>query len=273
VGRDEKRNQGEIKYNMTISFHSILDKMLPRPITTQDFLSGCLLMPSDYLYRGQGDHRWHLIPSAFRASSGGPLPLNERSRRVDYFKSDAFEADFRKLAASGLEREGYDLSREDGFKKLTKMMLFQHFGIPTPLLDWTESPLIALFMATAFRPKGSKRVRVFRLNPVQKPDRLIIQKYKDIGFSRINRQLGGISFIGSIVNSGKTIEILDNLPDDYLGSAIIYRNTIEFVDVGINKNEDKIIYGALSANGFTIDSMFPNSPHWAARAVAASMSW
>lgn len=230
-------------------------------------------MSGHFLYRGQGDYRWDLIPSAFRSTKGKIISLPKRVAVVNYYKSDRFEADFQRLVASGLEKERYALSDSRGYSQLTKMMLFQHFGVPTPLLDWTESPLVALFMATAFRPYSSRRIRIFRIDPSTVPDAVRIQRYSDIGFERIRRQLGGVTFAGAIRDGGKSLEVSDRLIQDYLDSDLKYRAAVCYFDVSVNKADVEVVFGALKNNGFSVDNLFPNSPHWAARAILADLPW
>lgn len=78
------------------------------------------------IYRGQSDSAWELVPSIYRPDAVGldhPHHLRDWKRRASRFASV--------------------IPRDD----IEWLVLAQHYGLATPLLDWTTSPLVALFFA------------------------------------------------------------------------------------------------------------------------------
>lgn len=125
-----------------------------------------------FFFRGQADSDWYLLPSLIRSN-----PYLFHSKDI-YEKVEKYNKD------------NINLKSEDF---LSKMVFFQHYGIPTCLLDWTTNALIALFFAVSAEYK--KDGMVF----LAKPDRII---KNDSGEWQIQSQLFENLYYKSDDNSG-----------------------------------------------------------------------
>lgn len=107
-----------------------------------------MLNYTDYVYRGHGDSSWKLEPTLDRVIKS---PTSERRRQhLDRFK----------LETRGRRGPNPPLLETDN----DWWALGQHHGLSTPLLDWTESPFVALyFAAVSARKQESNSMSVFAL--------------------------------------------------------------------------------------------------------------
>jgi hypothetical protein len=96
-------------------------------------------------FRGHADCEWALTPSLFRA----PYKLEHESALLNRFRQNA-------LSLLSYRPE----------KSWEWLFLMRHHGCPTRLLDWTESPLVALYFACQSNPKHeSKDGHLWCLSP------------------------------------------------------------------------------------------------------------
>lgn len=105
-----------IDINSFIEYHNIV----------QEFSS------TNYLFRGQQNFNWKLIPKIGRADLAKVVPL--------YFEED--------FILKGWLRYSEQLITDKLNDKWDELAFAQYHGLATRLLDWTKNPLIALFFAT-----------------------------------------------------------------------------------------------------------------------------
>jgi len=145
--KDYENGVLKLKLNSWDEFHTI----------TQVFFNN----RTDYIWRGHQDEEWEL-KSFFDRESSKDNFIPHITNRQD--KLDEILKKF-KLRLKELSHTNINNITEDEI-----WAIGQHYGLPTPLLDWTKSPYIAAFMA--FRKKGTEKQSenrvVYALNRVLK---------------------------------------------------------------------------------------------------------
>ncbi|ANU38247.1 FRG domain-containing protein [Vibrio scophthalmi] len=150
-----------------------------------DFINQEMLDYTTYVYRGHAKTEWKLEPTLDRLISNPSSP--KRSQHLEKFK---FETRGRRGAHPAT------MNNDDDW-----WALGQHHGLATPLLDWTESPFVALFFAinNALREK-SDEVVVYAISQSS-----IVQK---------NKQIKGDESIKLINNQKPTVKVVRPLSDE-----------------------------------------------------------
>lgn len=137
-----------------------------------DFVNQQLLDYTTYVYRGHGSSAWKLEPTLDRIISH---PTSQkREAHLDRFK---------------LETRGRRGSNPANMKDENDWWaLGQHHGLTTPLLDWTESPFVALFFAISKAVElNSKNITVYALAQIAIDVRNTAIKNND-DISLVNKQ-------------------------------------------------------------------------------------
>ncbi|MEE9426063.1 MAG: FRG domain-containing protein [Methylococcales bacterium] len=102
------------------------------------------LSRGDFLFRGQEDSDWHLETSFSRKFGGSPTGKYDPDQTYK-----ALLGGFRRVCKPIKEDEIINL-KEIIDIDYELAALGQHYGLPSQLLDWTESPYIAAFFAFRF---------------------------------------------------------------------------------------------------------------------------
>jgi hypothetical protein len=110
-----------------------------------------------FLFRGQGKFDWHLESTFDRWFKG----KGERSQKAAVSE--------RLLELFQQEAEGIEIEREIWTDKSRRVALAQHNGLPTRLLDWSESAYIAAFFGYShLRPENmDSRIAIWCLDRLQ----------------------------------------------------------------------------------------------------------
>ena len=126
---------------------------------SEHLFPGGVFRRGKFLFRGHSDPSWRLIPTFDRMFAN-----QSRSRRL-LIADELLDRFTRAL-------EGFSIPDEARKNDSLRLALGQHYGLPTRLLDWTESPYIAAFFAfnrTALWGAVDQRVTIWVLdseNPI-----------------------------------------------------------------------------------------------------------
>jgi hypothetical protein len=138
----------------------------------------------DYIWRGQRCSDWHLIPS-----------LDRLLKRIGHLNDGEIRRSILrrfKLATRGR----LDTNAKSVISENEWWALGQHFGLASPLLDWTSSPFIASYFAFAEQVEPQPEYRaVYGLSA-----RMIFIKCKALNNSGVYGNASGIQFISPLTN-------------------------------------------------------------------------
>ncbi|CAJ0792131.1 FRG domain-containing protein [Ralstonia holmesii] len=135
--------------------------------------------PNNFIFRGHADASWDLASSLERVI--GARWSAEEARKFEEFSISQFQSKFHL----------YDRENVEPTSKLAWLSVMQHYGVPTRLLDFTESPYIALYFALeAYAPQSKADLSIFAIDYSGVMDRSIIHiKSKDNGFRETRESL------------------------------------------------------------------------------------
>ncbi len=154
-----------------------------------DYINKEMLNYVTYIYRGHGDSKWKLEPTLDRKVKS-PISIL-RNRHLNSFK----------YAIRGRRgRNPAELHEEEDW-----WALGQHHGLATPLLDWTQSPFVALFFAAISNLKeGAKSYSVFALaqSTINKNNERIL---KDNSIKLINSRKPTVKIVKPLTNENSRL--------------------------------------------------------------------
>lgn len=122
----------------------------PEPAVSLDSFRGWLNeLDGSWGFRGQRESDWTLQTSLDREirvfHNSGHYPLDRQTEENELlFRFQQQVHNYVRHLPSADDRAGW-------------LALMQHYGVPTQLLDWTQSPYVALYFAVEEKPQGIKK--------------------------------------------------------------------------------------------------------------------
>lgn len=184
-----------------------------------------------FIYRGIGEAKYKLYTSAQRLWLNDEMQQWSKKDYLDFIKHLIDNANANKLINKVFEFYNYSIVQRD----FPILSLLQHYGAPTPLMDWTYNNYVAFYFAT-------EKIKYIK-NPLNE-----IENYFSI--YRINKRNYFNEFLNIIdifpdnrypsIQSFKSIE---NINSPTRGNFIFYISDFEEsgVSKGISKSRKKLL--------------------------------
>lgn len=201
------------------------------------------LLGASFLYRGQSNKKWDLIPSLFRIETDNK-PKSSKWKNLE------------KRILSKFKTHSLPFITESPKGYIDWLTLGQHHGLPTRLLDWSKNPLVALFFAVNdFKDKNDGIVykeRPFCTYYLDKLNTGTLKEMPQYGFvypnhysQRVNAQQGVFS-LHNFPNINDDFDFVPhniNQTDGYPPSFVIIPSEIKFK---LKRDLDKLGINAFS---------------------------
>lgn len=121
--------------------------------STEELIEQLNSLPNNFFYRGHANAEWSLQSSLERII--GTKWSAEEAKKFEEFSLVQFKPKFHL----------YDHENVIPDSKLAWLSIMQHYGVPTRLLDFTESPYVALYFALeAYNPHSANDFAIFALD-------------------------------------------------------------------------------------------------------------
>lgn len=118
-----------------------------------DLLEQINALPNNFVYRGHANSNWQLESTLERVL--GEKWSRDNAAKFEKFAVDKFKSKYH------LYRSG----EHEPSSKLAWLSVMQHYGVPTRLIDFTESPYVALYFALeAYNPLSKDDLAVYALD-------------------------------------------------------------------------------------------------------------
>jgi hypothetical protein len=110
-------------------------------------------LPNHYIFRGQANADWGLQSSLERTI--GEAWSKENAKRFEDFSLLQFQSKFHL----------YDHENTSPDTKLAWLSIMQHYGVPTRLVDFTESPYVAMYFALeSYAPHSKNDFSIYAID-------------------------------------------------------------------------------------------------------------
>lgn len=186
---------------------------------------------SNFLFRGQSNSDWDLIPKVGRPDFRKNIPI--------VFKEDYILEAWKRYASHQLTKQPID--------EWDWISLAQHHGLVTRLLDWTKNPLIALFFATFdFNEKVDSSVFILDF------DNYVINTKKITPFEIESSGVFYPKGLSARVISQRGVFTISHKPEITLEKLMKKEKFIKLKIKGASKKELQIILEQYGINEFSI---------------------
>lgn len=231
-----------------------------------NYIEGNTLHDSQVVYRGMKSSSWSLSTTYLRF--------------LEQHRSDLFKGSHRRVQNPPEQRllKAFidNITINDDFPDLTFDIdsentelweLGQHFGLPSPLLDWTRSPYIALFFALHEKLESQSSPAIWIL------DKSLLEITKDNFIDAKNKSLRNIQIVEpsytknkrvayqqGLFTRGRNYEPLDTIEDRWREKAIQRPRSYIFQKLVFDCSEDDRLTALLKLDKMNINyrTLFPD---------------